>query len=57
VPVDALTRYPINDGKNGPPLGPEKTMLPSRLIETIWPVAIMVVNLIFRNGFQVAWYW
>ena len=27
VPVDALTRYLISDGENGPPFGPEKTML------------------------------
>jgi hypothetical protein len=27
VPVDALTRYLVSDGENGPPLGPEKTML------------------------------
>ena len=27
VPVDALTRYLISDGENGPPCGPEKTML------------------------------
>jgi hypothetical protein len=27
VPVDALTRYSISDGENGPPGGPEKAML------------------------------
>jgi hypothetical protein len=27
VPVDALTRYLISDGENGPPLGPKKAML------------------------------
>jgi hypothetical protein len=27
VPVDALTRYSISDGENGPPGDPEKAML------------------------------
>ena len=27
MPVDALTRYSISDGENGPPGGPEKAML------------------------------
>jgi hypothetical protein len=27
VPIDALTRYSISDGENGPPWGPEKAML------------------------------
>ena len=29
MPVDALTRYLIIAGENGPPLGPEKAMLVS----------------------------
>jgi hypothetical protein len=27
VPVDALMRYSMSDGENGPPWGPEKAML------------------------------
>jgi len=27
VPVDALTRYSVRDGENGPPWGPKKAML------------------------------
>ena len=27
MPVDALTRYSLSDGENGPPGGPEKAML------------------------------
>ena len=27
MPIDALTRYSISDGENGPPGGPEKAML------------------------------
>ena len=27
VPVDALMRYSMSDGENGPPCGPEKAML------------------------------
>jgi hypothetical protein len=27
VPVDALTRYSVKEGENGPPWGPKKAML------------------------------
>jgi hypothetical protein len=27
VPVDALTRYSVDEGENGPPWGPKKAML------------------------------
>lgn len=27
MPVDAFTRYSVNEGENGPPWGPEKAML------------------------------
>jgi hypothetical protein len=27
VPVDALTRYSLSEGENGPPWGPQKAML------------------------------